>query len=153
MSPISIMQVEWLILSDAAQVVGQKLYLLGGGWNIFVVNTGFPLKKNLAVSVGVLVPWNDTNRKHRLHLEVTDDEGKGTLASLDGEFEVGRPPGIPAGMEQRIQVAANLPIELVGPGGYAVVARLDNGEERRTSFHALAGPALAARRSPQQGAA
>ena len=34
------MEVEWLILADSAQVIGNKLYLLGGGWDQLAVNTG-----------------------------------------------------------------------------------------------------------------
>ena len=28
------MEIEWLILADSAQIVGNKLYLLGGGWDV-----------------------------------------------------------------------------------------------------------------------
>jgi len=36
------MEVEWLILADAAQVVGNKLYLMGGGWDKLTINNVFP---------------------------------------------------------------------------------------------------------------
>ena len=31
--------IEWLILADAAEVVGGKLYLMGGGWDRLTVNS------------------------------------------------------------------------------------------------------------------
>ncbi len=37
------MDVEWLILADAAQVNGNKLYLLEGGWDRLTITRPLPL--------------------------------------------------------------------------------------------------------------
>src|SRR5688500_1930861 len=42
------MEVEWLILADSAQVIGGKLFLLGGGWDVLTVNTSFPWQQRCA---------------------------------------------------------------------------------------------------------
>ena len=44
------MEIEWLILADAAQVTGNKLYLLGGGWDRLNVNRDFPVNQHCAIA-------------------------------------------------------------------------------------------------------
>ena len=68
------MEVEWLILADSAQVLGNKLYLLGGGWDLLTVNREFPVDQRCAVALSVRVPWNETNQKHTFELEVAGEE-------------------------------------------------------------------------------
>ncbi|MFN8559031.1 MAG: hypothetical protein U0531_17380 [Dehalococcoidia bacterium] len=94
------MEVEWLILADAAQVVGGKLYLLGGGWKVLNVSAGFPVQQRCAVAVSFEAPWNETNVPQQVEVEVATEDGR-TLAKMEGQFEVGRPPGIPPGQSQR----------------------------------------------------
>src|SRR6478672_178282 len=98
------MNLEWLILADGAQVVDGKLYLLGGGWDIITVNTGFPTQKHLAVAASFRVPWLETNEKHQIEIEIADADG-GSVAKVEGQVIVGRPAGIPVGQTQRIQFA------------------------------------------------
>jgi hypothetical protein len=86
-----------LMLCDAAQAVNGKLYILGGGWNI----TG-PDPSPSAIAVLVRVPWDDANRRHKLHLELVTEDGNPVLVDgpqgkqpvqINAEFEVGRPAG------------------------------------------------------------
>ncbi|HEV8633688.1 MAG TPA: hypothetical protein VG370_05525 [Chloroflexota bacterium] len=89
------MEVEWLILADAAQVLGGKLFLLGGGWDVLTVNSAFPLQQRCAVAVALRVPWNETNQRHQVEIEIEDEDGQHELFSVGAEVEVGRRPGIP----------------------------------------------------------
>lgn len=134
-------EVEWLILADSAQVVGNKLFLLGGGWDVLTVNSGFPLLNPCAVAAAFKVPWSETNRPISFEIEVQDEDGN-ALVRLAGKTEVGRPPGIPFGHPQRTQIAANIGLELQRPGTYVVVARLENGDETRVPFVVVPGPGL-----------
>lgn len=145
------MKVEWLILADAAQVVGHKLYLMGGGWDVLTVNSGFPYQHRFAVAVAFTVPWLETNQRHNFEIEVATEDGK-TLAKVDGQIEVGRPPGIQPGQEQRVQLAADFVVGLEGPGTYVVIARLEGQESGRVHFNVVAGPMLA-RKEREEGAA
>ena len=112
-------EVEWLILADAAQVVGNKLYLLGGGWDRLTVNSGSSVNRSFAVSVSVKVPWNETNQKHSVEVEVvTEDpatEQPKSLVKVPSQLEVGRPPGIPQGQDQRVQLAISMNLKLDVP--------------------------------------
>lgn len=128
------MELEWLILADAAQVVGNKLYLLGGGWDKLVVNSGFPVNQQVGLAISVKVPWNSTNEPHRFEIEIATDNGE-TVGKAEGKFEVGRPVGISPGQDQRVQLAANSTLRLNGEGIYAIIARIDGEERRRVHFN------------------
>jgi len=77
--------------------------MLGAGWRVCG-----PAMPPHVVAVLVTVPWEDTNRQHRLRLELIDEDGHPAMVPgltgdepmrAEGNLEVGRPPGIPAGME------------------------------------------------------
>lgn len=106
-----------IMLADSAQAINGKLYILGGGWSI----TG-PMPSPSAVVVQISVPWNETNRKHNIKLELLDSDyhpvsvpspaGQSPLI-IGGEFEVGRPPGLIQGTPIEVPLAFNIgPIPL-----------------------------------------
>ena len=143
------MEVEWLILADAAQVVGNKLYLLGGGWDRLTVNSGFPVNRPCAVALSVKIPWNETNQKHSVEVSVVAEDSvtevPKTLVKVPGQFEVGRPPGIPPGQDQRIQLAINMNLKLETSGTFRIIARIEDQDLRETHFNVVPGPILSAR--------
>lgn len=145
------MRIEWLILADAAQIAQGKLYLLGAGWDMLHVNTDFPVQQHLAVAVAFRVPWNETNQRHAVEVEIQDQDGH-QLFRAGGEIEVGRPPGFPAGQDQRAQIALDMTLSFEQPGGYVVVAHIQD-QESRVPFNVVPGPLLQERqhqgRSPQ----
>ena len=143
------MEVEWLILADAAQVVGNKLYLLGGGWDVLTVNSGFPLRRQLGIAASVKVPWNQTNEHHNLQLQIVSEDGE-VVGTVTGEFEVGRPPGIKLGQDQRLQIAAGVDMEFKKEGAYTIVASLDGTEARRVAFNVTPGLGVKAARRRQE---
>jgi hypothetical protein len=139
-------EVEWLVLADSAQVVGNKLYLLGGGWDRLTVNTEFPVNQRCAIALSVRVPWNETNQKHTFEVEMTSDdpstEQPKSLMKVGGQFEVGRPPGIPQGQDQRIQLAIDMNVTIETTGTKDIVARIEGQVMRRIHFNVVPGPML-----------
>ena len=135
------MEVEWLILADSAQVLGNKLYLLGGGWDLLTVNREFPVQQQMAISASFRVPWPETNTKHNVQLEIQDDDGH-SIARVDGQLEVGRPPGIPVGSEQRSQLALQVSLKIEKPGIYPIISRIEGEEKARTFFRVVGGRSL-----------
>ena len=127
------MQIEWLILADAAEVTNGKLYLLGGGWNRITVNKPFPIHRPTSIAMAIKVPWHQTNELHTFDIEINDADGK-SLGKARGNFEVGRPVGMPQGMDQRVQLAINLNISIPKEGSYEVVVMLDGSTETRREF-------------------
>ena len=145
------MDVEWLIVADAAEVVGNKLYVLGGGWDMLTVNTGFPVKQRMAIAAAFRIPWNDTNQRHRFKLEITDEDGHRTFGEISGELEAGRPPGIPAGSAQRAQIAVNIDLELPAAGTYEIRGQVEGREPKRVVFRVVPGAMLLVRQPDQAG--
>ncbi|MBI4493225.1 MAG: hypothetical protein HY690_10590 [Chloroflexi bacterium] len=140
------MEVEWLILADAAQIVGGKLYLLGGGWTVLTAQAGFPVQQHCGIAAAFTVPWTETNQRHDVEIEISDEDGRQTLWKQAGQVEVGRPPGIPLGSDQRAQIAVDLVLSFESAGTYVILVRVDGQEGRRTSFQVVPGPGVAARK-------
>ena len=141
------MDIEWLLIADSAQVVGNKLYLLGGGWDTAFINQPFPAPYSFAVAVAFKVPWDQTNQQHPFEIEVQDDDGNQML-SAKGQLEVGRPPGALPGSPQRAQAAANIGMEVRKPGNFVIIARADGEEGGRFPFRIVAGPNVQAAQTP-----
>lgn len=132
-------RLEWLLLADSAEVVNNKLYMLGGGWELYMRNGPQPVK--FAIAASFHVPWNATNQKHTFDIQVVNEDAQQKALGFSGEFEVGRPPGLPAGSGQRTQLAMNGEADL--PLATYAIRCLVNGEEQRDrqlSFRVVAGP-------------
>ncbi len=143
------MEVEWLILGDYAHMADGKLYLQGGGWERMMVNDGFPSKRMVGIATSVLIPWAETNQPINVEVEVQTEDGD-TLARINAQLKVGRPPDHPPGMPIRATLAANLGLEFKTAGAYVIIARLEEQEMRRTAFYVIPGPLLAMKQQQQQ---
>jgi hypothetical protein len=132
------MQAEWLILADAAQVNGGKLYIMGGGWDQLNVAHALPFTHRMGIAASFRVPWNETNQKHNVEIRLVTDDGE-ELVKIAAQLEVGRPPGIPVGSDQRAQLAADLGVQFKKPGVYAIVALVEGEERSRTTFRVAGG--------------
>jgi len=102
-----------MLLCDAAQVAEGKLFVLGGGWSI----TGATMGPS-AIALKLEVPWDQTNVAHHWELYLVDADGRPVTIDTDdgqqaievrGDFEVGRPPGLPTGAPLDVPIAVNLP--------------------------------------------
>jgi hypothetical protein len=96
-----------VLLADSAQTDSNnnKVHALGLGWSV----TSSPTAP-AAVVVFVKVPWTATNVKHSFELRLVSGDGQPVVLGEDpatqepaplmiqGDFEVGRPPGLPHGM-------------------------------------------------------
>jgi Family of unknown function (DUF6941) len=138
------MEIEWLILADAAQVVGGKLYLMGGGWDNLTVNAPFPIDQRFAIALGIKVAWSNTNQRHTFEVEIISEdketEEPKTLMKAGGQFEMGRPPGIMPGQDQRFQIALDGALKIENPGPKTIIVRIEGQEMRRLSFYVHANP-------------
>ena len=128
-----------MIISDYADIVNGKLYLMGGGWDTFYAKEA-PSQVRLSIAVGVLVGWEETNLPLIVNLFVEDDDGK-QMAKIEGKMQVGRPAALPPGSRQLSQMAANITMNLPAFGGYRVrvVAEGSKQEtaERNVTFRML----------------
>lgn len=109
-----------MLLCDAAQAVNGKLYILGGGFNVMGPEPG-----PSAIALQIDVPWDLTNTRHKLRLDLVTDDGQPVLiptptgqsaAQITAEFEVGRPAGHKAGTPLGVVLAVNIGPLPLSPG-------------------------------------
>ena len=131
---------EWLMLADYAEVIGSKLYVHGAGWDRLTA-AELPTARIIGIAASFVVPWNETNKKIAAKIEIQTEDGA-IVAKLEGQFEVGRPAGIPQGQDQRFQLAANVPMKFEAAGVFALVGYVDGVESARTPFYVVAPPAI-----------
>lgn len=98
-----------LILADSAQVADGKIYIMGGGWSV----TDHKLLQS-AIAGKIEVPWEETDKKHTLKLELFKSDStphlvktpKGDLPLIiGGEFSVGKPTSLPKGTPSDVPFA------------------------------------------------
>jgi len=130
-------EVDFLILADAAQEVKGKLYLLGGGWNVYRAQS-YPATFPFGLAAGILIPWSETNRLHAVGFVIKASEGVELLKG-EAQVEVGREAGLSPGITQRVVLAIQGQLKIPQPGTYEVI--LQTAEDtKRTTFEALLIP-------------
>lgn len=139
------LQVEWLILADKAELVNGKLYMMGGGWDHLNVSE-LPKRKSFSIAVAIEVPWTRTNEKHKMEIEITDEDHKESLAKIDAQFQVGRPPLMPSGSSQRVKMAFTVEsFEFKQPGLYVIQSSVNGTPDRSIAFSVNPSPQLQAK--------
>jgi Family of unknown function (DUF6941) len=140
-------EIESLILANHAEAHNGLLYVMGGGWtnvNQVVMPGSPPPPFHFGVALTVLVPWTETNKRHRAVVYMEPEDGGDPLLRIEAEFETGRPPGAVEGADQRVVLALSGEVVFPGPGGYRAVAELGPKATRFVSFRVKhqAGPPM-----------
>lgn len=138
-------------LADSAEAVQGKIYALGIGWNT-IFGGAFPVThRRIAVAMTIHVPYTATNQMHTvsLHLETADGvkvpigvkppEAPGgdpeVVLEMGGQFNVGRPPMLPAGDEQIVPLAMTVDgLTFDAPGMYSWVVSIDGKPEKHLAM-------------------
>ena len=135
--------VDFLIVADAAQAVGGKLYVMGGGWSQLWLKE-FPGRPAvpIAVALGLRVPWSRTNETFGFALELRDADGGrvGDEPAVSGRFEQGRPPGLTPGSDQRVLMAFPVGAVFPTPGRYRFEVVVDERVVGETTIEVRQAP-------------
>jgi hypothetical protein len=130
--------IPYMILADAAEAVGGKLYMLGGGWDrLMIPNLPGPSIKPFALALGITVPYSHTNRKFALTIELIDADGGQVGDVLRVQLETGRPPGLTPGTPQNTPIGIGTNPAFPGPSRYSFVARIDGEIENSVTFEVM----------------
>ena len=133
------MDVGFLLLSDHSESVNGKLYMTGGGWNVLHLPE-LPHDWGFHIALGLDVGWDETNIHHNLVVSVHDPDGVELGDGLSAEFEAGRPPGMPAGQEQRLVMSIGTTATFTSAGPHAAVVHANGEEIGRARFYVTGGP-------------
>ena len=133
-----------MLLCDSAQASNGKLYILGGGWaQLNTPDTPTPM----ALAVKIAVPWDEANKRHTVRAELLDVNGESiTLEGsdgplvIDGNFEVGRPPGTKPGAPLDTVMVFNFMGISLPSGGYVWIFKIDDEICARAPFRVVGAP-------------
>jgi len=147
------MELDYLVLADAAAAAEGKHYIHGGGWDTLFAATYPVVHPKMAIAVRLRVPWNATNHAHRIEVDVVDEDGNSILPNppgpLRGEINVGRPPTIPVGADQFVPLVFDVVgLQFPQEGSYAVILRIDGLDMARYPVRLMTPPGI--RQPPAQ---
>jgi len=132
------MNVGFLLLADHAEAVNGKLYMTGGGWNVLRLPE-LPHEWAFHIALGIDIAWHETNATHELRVGIHDPDGIELGEGLAASFETGRPPGMPAGQEQRLVMSIGASSTFTASGPHAAVVQVDGEEIGRARFYLMEG--------------
>lgn len=124
------------MVAEHAEAVNGKLYVMGGCWNtISAPELPFPYP-HLALAAAVEVPWQSTNERHAIRVELLDSDRNAALPKpIEGEFEVGRPPGMRPGDDSLVVFAFNFNnLVFAKAGWYSFVVSVDGTDLGHARF-------------------
>lgn len=136
-----------MMLCDAAQAVEGKLYILGGGWSVVG-----PAAMPMAIAIKLEIPWDQANRPCSWRLSLVDADGHAVFlptpdgsqqVMLEGQFEVGRPAGLPPGTPLDLPMVINIaPLPLRPGTRFEWLLDIDGNhlEDWRAGFSTRAAP-------------
>jgi hypothetical protein len=135
-----------MMLCDAAQVVADKLYILGGAWSyIWLPQAGMQIA--FAVALDIAVPWDMANRPLSVSLRLLTEDHEEVIPPngvepirAEGNIVAGRPHTARAGTDLHVPMVIPFAPLVLEPGGYICELQLESHPVARSSFQvALVG--------------
>lgn len=143
---MTIMEVN-AFLADSAEAVQGKIYALGIGWNTIYAENFPATHPRVAVGVTIHVPYIATNQMHNVTLHLMHQDGDRVriglkpgadpgspepIYELGGQFNVGRPPLLPAGDDQVVALAMTINgLQFDKPDMYSWIISIDGKPAKR----------------------
>ena len=130
------MRIEYALLADAAQAVGGKVFVLGGGWNLFRA-ANYPAPVHLAIAMGLGFSSDEVGIKYPLNVVIADEAGVPIIPEMKGQVETGQlAMDSPKGASVKIPVAINVNMSVPHPGTYGIVVTAGSSTAQ-LSFEAI----------------
>ncbi|MDQ6721117.1 MAG: hypothetical protein M3003_10050 [Candidatus Dormibacteraeota bacterium] len=134
--PVEKSRLVTFMLADHAEAVNGKLYVTGGSWNMINAKDIPYVHPHMSVAATIEVPWTQTNELHSLNVQLFDEDEKSVVPQrLEGQFEVGRPPGMRPGDYALVVLVFHLNgLTFDKAGSYSFVMTFDAEPLGRTKF-------------------
>ncbi len=130
------MKIEYALLADAAQAVGGKIFILGGGWNVFR-SASYPAPAQLAVAMGIGFAGNEIGVSYPVKIAIADEAGIPVVPELSGQIDTGQAtPDLPRGLPIKVPLAWNVSFAVPHPGRYGIVITAGSSQTQ-LSFDAI----------------
>lgn len=131
------MQIEWIMLADSAEVMNNKLYMMGGGWDHLVIKRQFPARHTAALAVALHVERADAPSQPQLLLRIEDDDAN-QLAKVNTRVDAER---ILSGGKRtrRVQLAFKVPLRFQHEGRYRIIAQINGNTVTQQIFQVSSG--------------
>ncbi|MCL5947417.1 MAG: hypothetical protein M1298_05320 [Chloroflexi bacterium] len=133
--------IDFVMIADRAEVVNNKLYMLGGAWDTFLAAAKFPISLSFSIVVAILTPWHETNNQQTFTIRCEDSDGHLLIPALQAQFVVGRPPWAKKGQQFRSIFVANISLSLNQSGSYLIRTTLASGDTKAIEFHVISASA------------
>jgi len=133
-------------LADSAEVINNKIYALGAGWNTIFARSFPVVHRRLNVAATLHVPFTATNVPHKFEVRLITEDGEEhpigvradaqgdptPVTAMGGEFTLGRPPLLVDGDDQIACFTFTIDgMRFDGPGMYSWVLSVDGEEATR----------------------
>jgi hypothetical protein len=125
------------MLCDGAQVAGDKLFVLGGGWQT-LRSSSLPFSHLFGLAIGVLVTPVELDRDHMFRAELKSDISGAKLWDVEGTFRQSMKQGQPEQGAVRLLMAANIAATFEATGPYSMRFLIDGNELAKTTFEVVA---------------
>ncbi|HLI80842.1 MAG TPA: hypothetical protein VKV03_12720 [Candidatus Binataceae bacterium] len=122
------MKIDYALLADAAQAVGGKMFILGGGWNIFR-SANFPAPVQLAIAIGIGFAGDEIGIRYPVKIVIADETGVPVVPEMNGQIETGQlTPDLPKGLAVKIPMAWNVSFAVPRAGRYTIVVTVGSSQ-------------------------
>lgn len=130
------MKIEYVVLADGAQAVGGKLYILGGGWNVFYAQA-FPAPINIGLGINVSYTSNEFGMTCPWSVTIADEAGIPIMPEMNSQVQI---PQLPRGLSNvlvnRLPFAMQIGVAVPRPGKYTITVRFGSSTVK-TDFDAI----------------
>jgi hypothetical protein len=126
------------MLADSAQVVGGKLFVLGGGFDTISARSFPVIHRSLTVALVAEIEPDERQRELEIGLRLIDEDGQDLKVTARGKLRVGAPAMLPPGSTSIVPIVSPFyNITFPEPKGYAFVVSHGEEELARVRFRVV----------------
>lgn len=129
------MRLTTAMLSDAAQVQGGKLFVLGGGFDTISARSLPVVHRSLTLAMVAEVDPEERHRDLEIAITLMDEDGRSLDVEAKGKLRVGAPPNLPPGARSIVPIVSPFyNLRFPEAKGYVFVVTFEGLELARVRF-------------------